>query len=133
MTVPARTETKREVIVELFEMSGVKQLAIQILDQLSPQLIDIIRKSNPSIPANFLTMAEEEMRAVFVENIDDIFEPAIIIYPQEFRLEELQELRAFRASPLGQKATAVTPRIMQQMSIAGAVWVRRWRLSLWNG
>lgn len=124
MTVPARAETKREVIVELLEMSGVKQLAIQMIDQLSPQLMGLIRRSNPNISAEYLAIADEEMRAVFVENIDDIFEPAIIMYSQEFTLAELQELRAFRASPVGQKASAVAPKIMQEMSVAGAAWGR---------
>jgi hypothetical protein len=118
----AMDEEKHQNIAKLVEMTGTLQNATAVLDRMLPQMIDVIRKSNPEIPQQVLDTLEKDGKDEFHKALPELIEPIIAIYDANYSAEEIRQLLAFYQSPLGRKMIDRTPQITQQSIAVGSAW-----------
>ncbi|MDZ8223672.1 DUF2059 domain-containing protein [Nostoc sp. ChiVER01] len=95
---------KTNNIKKLFELTGVKNLSRQILNQL----LNNVKSDYPQVPQNFWDKFATEF------NSDDLVDEIIPIYNKYFTNEEIKQLITFYQTPLGQKTITVIPQISQE-------------------
>lgn len=115
-------QEKHQNIAKILEMTGTVQNAMSVLDQMLPQLMDLIRKANPEIPQQVLDALEKDGKDEFHKSVPELIEPIIAIYDANYSAEEIRQLLAFYQSPLGKKVIARTPQITQQSIAMGSAW-----------
>jgi hypothetical protein len=115
-------EEKHQNIAKLVEMTGTLQNATAVLDRMLPQMIDLIRKSNPEIPQQVLDALEKDGKDEFHKALPELIEPIIAIYDANYSAAEVRQLLAFYQSPLGRKMIERMPQITQQSMAVGSAW-----------
>jgi uncharacterized protein len=115
-------QAKHRDIEKLVDMMGTVQNATTVIDRMLPQMIDVIRKSNPEIPQTVLDALEADGKDEFHKAIPELIEPIIAIYDSNYSAEEVRQLLAFYESPIGRKLIQQMPQIMQQSLALGASW-----------
>jgi hypothetical protein len=118
----ATDEEKHQNIAKLVEMTGTLQNATALLDRMLPQMIDVIRKSNPEIPPQVLDALEKDGKDEFHKALPELIEPIIAIYDANYSAEEVRQLLDFYQSPLGRKMIERMPQITQQSMAVGSAW-----------
>ena len=114
-------------IARLLEMTGTAQIAVQVANTVSGQILEGVR-SNPSIPPRAIDVAKEVLQAEFkalmaspvslIASIGDI-------YAKYFTIDDIKGLIAFYSSDLGKKLIATLPNLMQESMQAGQQWAAR--------
>jgi hypothetical protein len=113
---------KHQNIAKLVEITGTLQYATALLDRMLPQMIDVIRKSNPEIPQQVLDALEKDGKDEFHKALPELIEPIIAIYDANYSAEEVRQLLDFYQSPLGRKMIERMPQITQQSMAVGSAW-----------
>jgi hypothetical protein len=106
------SQTKRQDIIRLLEITNTKSQAVQMFDLMMPGLQSIA----PEVPPAFW--------AVFKSRLDlDYFVNLLIpIYDRHFSHDDIKELIQFHESPIGRKLLEATPQITQESYVAGQEW-----------
>ena len=115
----------RSDIRELLQLTGSAQLGSQAARLISGQLLEGLRKSQPSIPARAWELAKQVLDSEFAkafEGPDGLTEQMISIYAAHFTREDIGGLMAFYSSDLGKKAIVSMPAIFQESAAVGQRW-----------
>lgn len=112
--VSAQTNTKREKIKTLLELSGSSKLGVQV----AKTMIDAFKKNYTDVRAEFWEEVAKEISA------DDLIKLVIPIYEKYYSEEDIDQLINFYRSPIGKKMQEVTPLLTQESMAAGQVWGR---------
>ncbi len=109
-------------IHRLIELTGGKQLAVQMIDQMSRSLKPLMTNSLP--PGEYREKLVDLFYAKFQSKLDigKFEEMAVPIYDKYLSREEVKGLIEFYQTPLGQKTLKVLPRLMTEMQAAGEKW-----------
>lgn len=134
---PASLEAHKEAEA-LTEMIGVNKQAQQLIGIMRNQMIQLVMRAgakppagDPTKPAEMLKpedaakIVDEVMMADFIAQQNDLTTQIIDVWANNFSLEDLKGLRAFYATPLGQKLIATLPAVTQQGMSAGQAWGQR--------
>ena len=134
---PASPEAHKEAEA-LTEMIGVNKQAQQLIGIMRNQMIQLVMRAgakppagDPTKPAEMLKpedaakIVDEVMMADFIAQQNDLTTQIIDVWANNFSLEDLKGLRAFYATPLGQKLIATLPAVTQQGMSAGQAWGQR--------
>jgi len=118
---------KLAVIKELMAVTGAAANASQFSQAFTQQMTAVLRVSNPDISERALEIVQEEVAKVVAEELqnESLQSQIYPLYARYFTLDELQGLVAFNKSPVGQKANAVMPQLIEQSLIAGQEWSRQ--------
>jgi hypothetical protein len=118
-------DSLRSDIRELLKVTGSAQLGRQAASLISGQILDSLKKSQPSIPARAWELARQVLDSEFAkafEGPDGLTEQMIPVYAAHFTREDIGGLLAFYTSDLGKKAIVSMPAILQEGAAAGQRW-----------
>jgi len=121
-------ESFRSDIRKLLEITGSVQLGNQAASLFTGQLLDTLKKAQPSIPDRALVIAKQVLDSEFAkafEGPDGLTEQMVAIYATHFTPEDIRGLLAFYSSVLGQKTVASMPAIFQEGAAAGQLWAEK--------
>jgi uncharacterized protein len=113
---------KEADIRRLLEITGAKELAIQIMGEMSQSLKPMLTNSLP--PGEY----REKLVALFFEKFmakagsTSLLDLAIPEYDKDFTREEIQGLMQFYQTPLGKKAITVLPQLTSDLQKKGRKW-----------
>ena len=121
-------ESFRSDIRKLLEVTGSAHLGIQAASFMSGQILDGLRKSQPSIPDRALELAKQVLDSEFAmafEGPGNLTEQMVSIYATHFTPDDVQGLLMFYSSDLGKKTVASMPAIFRDSAAAGQQWAER--------
>ncbi|KAA2242269.1 DUF2059 domain-containing protein [Salinarimonas soli] len=106
--VPAQAQTggsREEALSQEIMAFQVKQIDIDALTQASlDQIVQNLRIADPKVRADLLSLAPV-LKEEFQPILDSIVKAMAGFFRDNFTVEELMQLRAFYASPVGMKMT----------------------------
>jgi len=112
-------ESKRTDIAKLLEITGVLDIAEQMLDSLVQDMMQLLKSARPDLPEWAFDQATDEVNQVIKENIPNLIDLMIPIYDKHLTDEEIKGLLAFYESELGKKVIKLTPQLMKEGMAAG--------------
>ena len=118
----------RSDIHKLLEITGSAQMGVQVASLMTSQMLEGLKKSDPSIPDRALELAKQVFDAEFAKAFngpDSIVEELVVIYAKHFTHEEVRGLLTFYSSDLGGKVIVSMPAVVQQSAAAGQQWASR--------
>jgi hypothetical protein len=126
-TSPSAGTTKIEPAKEadirrLLELTGVKALAAQMMDDMMENVRPILSNSLP--PGEYQNKLIDLFVAKFRDKADPqhLIEMAIPIYDKNFSAEEIKGLIQFYQTPLGQKMIRALPMVTGELQREGKRW-----------
>ncbi len=119
----APTEEARAAARDLAEATGVETQTAQMLGLMRGQMVQIIQRAAPSqSPAQVAQTVDEVLLPGFRARLGELKDIIVEIYAENYSLDDMKELRAFYATPLGQRLLKVGPVIGAQSFAAGRKW-----------
>lgn len=118
----------RAEIEKLLEITGSAQMGAQGASLMSGQFLEILRKSDPSIPERALALVKQVLDAEFAMAFSEpggLTEQLVVIYARHFSREEVRALLSFYSSDLGRKVIASMPVVFQESAAAGQQWAQK--------
>ena len=116
------SQTKRQDIIKLLEVSDVRSQATQMFGLMLPNL----KSMAPGAPSAFWTIFESRLD---IDGFVDLFIP---VYDRHFSHEDIKNLINFYESPIGRKLLDVTPLINQESYKIGEEWGQKMALDIIN-
>lgn len=117
------TPQKRADIEQLLEVTGALKMGTQMSAAVTQQLLQNLRRTRPDIPSAVLDLLPGEVAATFSAHAPGFIADEIVpIYHRHFTGQEVRELMAFYATPLGRKSLQAMPSMMQESMAAGQRW-----------
>lgn len=120
------TPEKKALIKEMLEVTGAKHLATAIAGHVSKMIVESSKKNQPNLDPKVLATINEEVLAVFKEEIDkDSFNQLLYpIYAKHFTVQEMKEINAFYSSPTGKKTVKTIPQVTQESMTVAQAWAK---------
>ena len=121
-------ESFRLDIRKLLEVTGSAQMGTQAASLISGQLLDGLKKAQPSIPDRVLELAKQVLDTEFAKSFEGpggLTEQMVSIYATHFTREDVRGLLAFYSSDLGRKTVASMPAIFQEGALVGQRWAEQ--------
>ena len=136
--VPAASPEAHKEAAALTAMIGVDKQSQQLIGIMRNQMIQFVMRAGAKPPANDPTKPPELMKGEdaakivdellmpdFVTQQADLNNQIVDVWGNNFTVEDLKGLRAFYATPLGQKLISTLPAVTQQGMSAGQAWGQR--------
>jgi hypothetical protein len=136
--VPASSPEAHKEAAALTAMIGVDKQSQQLIGIMRNQMIQLVMRAGAKPPANDPTKPPEMMKGEdaakivdellmpdFVAQQADLNNQIVDVWGNNFTVEDLKGLRAFYATPLGQKLITTLPAVTQQGMSAGQAWGQR--------
>jgi len=114
---PAVDSSRLEAARRFLAASGAIDLMVGAMKANLP----VAQRAAPQLPPEFWTRLQDTLVRAAPELLDSI----AILYASAFSLRELQDLRSFYESPLGQRLRAVQPGLVAQSTAIGQRWGAR--------
>ena len=111
---PAKVAAARDFIMLAHPRTDPRTTA-QMLDKVMPRMIAAAQHQDPKLDAKKF---EKDTRARMMTMATDRLDLQAHIVSRHFTLQELKDLKAFYASPIGRKLTAETPKIQMEVMIS---------------
>jgi hypothetical protein len=112
LSIQAQTQTKREKIQKLLELSGAGKVGIQVMNQMMTSFKSSYTNANQQFWDDF----KKEVKS------EDIVNLIIPVYEKHYSEQDIEQVIIFYKSPIGQKTIALTPIITQESMVAGQQW-----------
>ena len=118
----AQASEKTDDIQKLMSLTGVSKLIDQNIAMIVPQIINLMRTSNPKIPKKFLREMEKDIIAEFRRSQPEYLGPVLHLYSSRFTHQEIKDLISFYESPTGRKIIRVMPTFMKELAAIAQTW-----------
>ena len=119
----APSEEARAAARDLAEATGVESQVGQVLGLMRGQMLQMIQRAAPGqSPAQVAQTVDEVLLPGFRARLGELKDIIVEIYAENYSLDDMKELRAFYATPLGQRLLKVGPVIGAQSFAAGRKW-----------
>lgn len=119
----APTDEARAAARELAEATGVGNQVGQMLGLMRGQMLQMVQRAAPGqSPAQVAQTVDEVLLPEFRARLGELTEIITEIFAENYTLDDMKELRAFYATPLGQRLLKVGPVIGAQSFAAGRKW-----------
>ncbi len=115
---------KHAAIEELLEMTGTAALGKQAAQQMLPNMWKLVKKANPQISDDMVSVMEEELFRAFDETLPKFIAGTVAIYDRYFTMAEINELVAFYKTELGRKTINIMPQLLGETMSFGQQWGR---------
>jgi hypothetical protein len=115
----------RADVDKLLRITGASQLASQVASTVSAQILDGMKKSQPSIPDRALAITREVLDAEFAKAFSGPQNPMnemASVYARHFTHDDIRGLLAFYESDLGKKSIQLMPVVLQESMAIGQRW-----------
>jgi uncharacterized protein len=119
------TEEKKADIAKVLEMTGALKMVEQMTNFMITSITGSLRRANPSLPEQAVSIVNEETKAAFSERLSGeggFIEMMYPVYNKHFTHEDIKQLIQFYSSPLGKKLIETSPALMQDSMQAGTQW-----------
>lgn len=120
---PLKIDPAKEAdIRKLFELTGGKQLAAQVIESMGADLKPMMTKALPV--GDYREKLVDLFFVKFQSRLDTqkLVDLAVPIYDKHLSREDIRGLIEFYQTPLGQKTLQAIPAIMSEMQQAGRKW-----------
>jgi uncharacterized protein len=120
---PLKIDPAKEAdIRRLFELTGGKALATQVMDEMGKNLKPLLTNSLP--PGQYREKLVDLFFVKFQSKIDmqQLLDLAVPIYDKHLSHPEVRGLIEFYQTPLGQKTLKVLPAMLSELQEAGRKW-----------
>lgn len=107
-------ERRLAIALELVEVTQGEQLTLQIGQQMSPILVEEIRRNIPDMSADDTVIAEEMLGEFLGDFVGDLIKWTAKLYADRFTFQELTEVLEFHKTEIGQKMISEMPRLMNE-------------------
>ncbi|MEI9996475.1 MAG: DUF2059 domain-containing protein [Rhizomicrobium sp.] len=98
---------------------------VTAIDAMMPPMMDLIHRAAPQIPDNAMADLKNALHDEMIKQLPDLMNAEACIYVQHFSHDELQQLAAFYAGPLGSKLLSENPAILKENIAIGQAWGQR--------
>jgi uncharacterized protein len=115
---PAKIALAHRILVETHADANTTEA----IDVMLSQMVNALKQSQPEATEKVLERFRTLVRAIFVTNLPKLEDLQARIWARHFSESDLRELADFYKTPLGQRVTAETPKIMKEMSPAMFAW-----------
>lgn len=112
-------------IKKMLEVTGAMRLGEQMSGAILQQMSQSMRQSNPNIPPRMFEIATEVTQALFVKEFPSLLPRLVATYARVLTHEEVKQLLAFYATPLGKRMIEVMPALQQGGAQAGQEWAQQ--------
>ncbi len=117
------TEEARAAARELAQATGVESQVGQMLGLMRNQMVQMIQRGAPGkSPAEVTQTVDDVLLPEFRARLGELTDVITELYAENYTLDDMRELRAFYATPLGQRLLKVGPVIGAQSFAAGRRW-----------
>ena len=124
ITPAAAQETKDAAIRQLMELTGVRDLAVQMAttmgDGMRPALVQML--ADVKDPEGAADVMIEEIEKGLIANIDQYIEQIVPVYERHFSAADIDALLAFYSTEAGARSVAAMPQILTETTALGAAW-----------
>ena len=110
---------------ELTKMIGVDRQAQQLVAIMRGQMVQTVMRSGGKSAEDSAKIVDEVMMPDFIAQLPELNGLIIDAWASNFSVEDLKGLRAFYATPLGQKLISTLPAVTQQGMAASQGWGQR--------
>jgi len=120
-------ESVRADIEKLMQLTGTAQLASQMVSTLTAQILDGMKKSQPSVPDRALTIAREVLDTEFAKAFSgpqSMMPEIAAAYAKRFTQDDIRAMVAFYESPVGKKMIQVMPALVRDSMMIGQRWAQ---------
>jgi hypothetical protein len=121
---PATPESRQEA-AQLTEMIGVNRQSQQLVAVMRAQMVQMVVRTSGKTPEESAKIVDEVLMPDFTAQENELTNAIIEVWATNFSVEDLKALRAFYATPLGQRLIATLPTITREGMAAGQAWGRR--------
>jgi hypothetical protein len=121
----AATPESRQQAAQLTEMIGVTHQSQQLIAVMRAQMVQMAVRSSGKTPEESAKIVDEVLMPDFAAQENDLTNAIIEVWATNFSVDDLKALRAFYATPLGQRLIAQLPTITREGMAAGQAWGRR--------
>ncbi len=118
----AAEPAKVAAIEELLDITGTMALAKQAMQQMMPNMWELVKKANPRISDDMVSVLEEEFFRAFDETLPEFITGTVAIYDRYFTTAEINELLAFYKTELGRKTISMMPQLLGETMSFGQQW-----------
>ncbi len=123
---PSASPESREAARALVEAMGIRQQVAATLQRMRGFMVEGIQRQSPKVaPAEVERTVDEILIPEFQARSGEIADATAAIWAGRLTVEELRELAAFYATPLGRKLLAVTPETTMEAVRFGQAWGAR--------
>ncbi len=123
----ALTPEKRADIQRLLQVTGAMDVGQIFSRALVQQMTETIKRTRPDIPARFFDLVADEVNKTIAEAMvvqGGFVDQVVPVYHRYFSHEEVRALADFYQTPVGRKAVAVMPDMVQESMAIGQRWGR---------
>lgn len=121
-------ESLRTDIEQLMDVTGTRNLALQMMNTARQQGLDAIKAGQPNIPPRALEVVQQVLDEHLTKALtgpDSILAGLVAVYAKHFTQGEIRGLLAFYRTDLGKKTIAVMPALFQESAAVGDAWNAR--------
>ena len=122
---PGATDESRREATSLAQAVGVDTLVNTVLHLMHDQMVQILAVGSHKSPAEVAPIIDQVLMPEMQAQAPALSAAVIGIWASDFTADELRQLRAFYATPLGAKLLRTQPLIAQQSIAAGQAWGRQ--------
>jgi hypothetical protein len=94
----------------------------ELIDAMIPAMIDLIRQGDATISKDVLDAFANEFRTEMKAAIPQVLDETACVMARHYALADMQQLKAFYASPLGQKLLKESTPVAKEMFAVGQAW-----------
>ena len=112
-------------IKKMLEVTGAMRLGEQMSGTILQQMSQSMRQANPNIPPRMFEIATEVTQALFIKEFPSLLPKLVATYAKVLTHDEVKQLLAFYATPLGKRMIEVMPALQQAGAQAGQEWAQQ--------
>lgn len=94
----------------------------QVIDSLVPSMVEMVKKTTPSASDEALSEFSDEFRKEMKANLPEVLKQTACVAARHYTLADMQQMKAFYATQLGQKMLANGPVMAKEMFTVGEIW-----------
>lgn len=118
---------KRVLLDQLLQQTGQSAAAVgrQYADLFVREIGSLLRQSNPTLDPRVFEILRDEVGLAIEDEMSGnwtVMDAMYPVYDRHFSADDLRQLIAFNATPLGQKLLRVLPQVTQEGMAAGQAW-----------
>ena len=121
---PAIDPAFEQDIRKMLEVTNALKLGEQMTTTMMQQLSQSMKQADPNIPPRMLEIATEVARELFTKEFPSLTPKLVATYSRVLTHDEVKQLLAFYATPLGKRMIEVGPALQQAGVQAGQEWAQ---------
>ena len=123
----ALDESFRADIGKLMQVTGAAQLGAQMVSTITAQVLEGMKRSQPSLPERAVAIVREVLDAELAKAFSgsqSMMPDIVAVYAKQFTQDDVRGMVAFYESPLGRKMIQAMPAVLQDTVAIGQRWAQ---------